>query len=253
MKKFLFSFLFICSLSAAPSTVFVILAHVQKAEDHALWQRCHTSIRQFYPEAPIVIIDDSSIQPLKGNLENTAFIRSAYPGRGELLPYYYFLKERWADKMIFLHDSMFLQRPFTEEELDHPIKFHWYFKNHEWDENQNIALLLERLNLFEETTSWYGCFGTASIIDLSLLEEVESKYNFTQALLPVVKSRSMRMALERVFAIVMFKERYVTKKECSNFGSIHDYPFAFKELNEKMLKVIQLHYPGAILKTWHGR
>ena len=87
------------------TTVFVILAHVRNETDDRLWRKCYKSVRKFYPKIPIVIIDDNSPLPVSADtLSNTSVIRSEFPGGGELLPYYYFLKYRWAKKMVFLHD-----------------------------------------------------------------------------------------------------------------------------------------------------
>lgn len=171
--------------------VFVILSHVRNANDDKLWRRCYQSIKKFHPEAPIVIIDDNSRIPISDNsLDNTILIRSEYPGAGELLPYHYFLTYKWAKKMVFLHDSMFLKRPFSNSELNHSVKFLWHFQDHTWDDDQTINMLLAYLphsadlinyNI-QKKSQWNGCFGVVSIIDLNLLEQVESKYAFTGVL-----------------------------------------------------------------------
>src|SRR5688500_5116665 len=85
------------------SIVFVILCHVRNHDDNRLWVRCYNSVREFYPETLIILIDDNSAVPISThNLKNVTFIRSEYPGSAEILPYYYFLKYQWAEKMIFL-------------------------------------------------------------------------------------------------------------------------------------------------------
>lgn len=241
--------------------VFVILRHVRNENDDKLWRRCYTSIREFYLNVPIVIIDDNSkITVSDDGLDDVIIIKSEYPGAGELLPYYYFLKHKWADKMIFLHDSMLLRRPFRYFELDHPVKFHWYFDVHLWDNDVMINQLLKKmkrsLQLLEynsQKKSWWGCFGVASMVDLSILEEIESKYRFTHALINEIKSREGRMALERIFAILMFIEGHVTKETCSNFGNIFGFPRAWQVIDDDYLEDLKISYPGAILKTWHGR
>lgn len=79
----------------------------------------------------MIIDDNSTINTVNGKLVNTEVIDSEYNGAGEILPYYYFLQHKWADRMIFLHDSMFMNRHFTPNELDSPIRFHWEFSNKE--------------------------------------------------------------------------------------------------------------------------
>ncbi len=60
------------------------------------------------------------------------------------------------------------------------------------------------------------------------------------------------MALQRIFAILMFKEGYVTRTDCSNFGSIFDYPKCWENFDYTYLKFLKDTYPGAFLKTWQG-
>lgn len=249
------------AISIIDKTVFVILRHVRNESDDILWRRCYTSIRQFYLTIPIIIIDDNSRIDLSyDGLDNTIIIKSKHPGAAELLPYYYFLKYKWAAKMIVLHDSMFLKRPFTDSELNHPIKFHWFFSVHLWDDDIRIDNLLVKLknankliNYNHQKALWHGCFGVASIVDLSILEKIERKYLLTSSLVNAIKSRDDRMALERIFGLIMFKEGYVTLADCSNFGCIHDYPRNWQPVDDKFLNYLKSKYPGAILKTWHGR
>jgi len=72
---------------------FIILRHVNSSLTNNYWIRCYDSIRHFYPENSIIIIDDNSdLQFLtEKKLDNTTVINSEYPKRGELLPYYYYL------------------------------------------------------------------------------------------------------------------------------------------------------------------
>jgi SAM-dependent methyltransferase len=118
--------------------VFVITRAIQVEQHKELWYRCYRSIRQFYKNIKIVIIDDNSHLTDNRDAEtlNTLFIKSEFPRAGEILPYYYFLKQKWADKMIVLHDSMFLAREFTDIELNGSVKFLWHFSNHKWDDDQ---------------------------------------------------------------------------------------------------------------------
>ena len=242
------------------SLVFVILTHIKNSNHEALYKKCHESIRQFYPDTPIVIIDDNSTSPLTvEGLTNTIVVRSEYPGAGELLPYYYFLNCKWADKMIFLHDSMFLKRPFTEKELGLPLKFHWHFVANRRDDQFRIESFLSllphsaELLEFNKTNNWYGCFGAASIIRLDALEQIENKYQFTQIYKDVIHTRPERMALERIFGLLAFKENLVQMKDCSNYGTIHKYPHNFRTVKEEVMSQIVETYPGAIIKSWYGR
>ncbi len=265
----LFSF-FACfatiQLHAAESNeediVFVILTHIRDAADDDMFHRCYDSIREFYPTVPVVAIDDNSSYPMSLN-ENDDFtvVQSEYPGAGEILPYYYFLKYRWASKMIFLHDSMRVIRPFTAEELKDPVKFHWYFETHAWDAFYPAIDLLSKLNhasdLIHFNTQhhlWYGCFGVASTVDLDALQQVEDKYNMTEILAQNVYCRNQRCALERIYALIMFKEGYLKPESCANFGEIFSHPSAYTHIPEEGINAIKnSDYPHAIVKTWRGR
>lgn len=241
------------------SLVFVILTRVENESQNYLWRRCYESVRRFYPDTLIVIIDNNSVFPISNeNLTNTAIVHSEYEA-GELMPYYYFVKYKWADKMVFLHDSMLLKRQFTKDELRAPIKFHWKFDVHWFDDDQMINQFLSQLQHGDELIEfnllkqWHGCFGVASTIALDLLEEIESKYAFTASLVNAIRSRSQRMALERILGILMFKEKYVTYANCSNYGIIHYFPGAFLPVSDEQLHDLIVNYPGAIIKTWVGR
>lgn len=242
------------------SLVFVILCHIRNEDDKKSLKKAYDSVIKYYPNDKVVLIDDnSSITPSSKDFPKVSIVRSEYPGCGELLPYHYFLKHKWADKMIFLHDSMFLCRPFFKEELNSPLKFHWDFDMHEWDDDSVINNLLGCLKSAKELiefnilqkNEWNGCFGVTSIISLSTLEKIENKYSFTQSLIKQIKTRDDRMALERIFAILCFNENYLTKNDCSNFGSIQNFPCWF--VKESDVDYVTGSTDSAIIKIWKGR
>jgi hypothetical protein len=43
-------------------------------------------------------------------LYKTTIINSEYHGRGELLPYYYYLQNKFVDKAVIIHDSVFINK-----------------------------------------------------------------------------------------------------------------------------------------------
>ena len=83
---------------------FIILRHVSKPGHNRLWINCYQQIRKFY-KAAIVIIDDNSKQSIvkKIPLINCTIIQSEFPGRGEILPYYYMFKKKLFGKALILH------------------------------------------------------------------------------------------------------------------------------------------------------
>jgi hypothetical protein len=246
------------------SYVFVILRNIKLAQDNDLWISSYNSIRKFYTN-PIVIIDDNStINTVNGRLTDTDIIKSEWRGAGEILPYYYFLKEKWADCMIFLHDSMFLHRPFQPSELNGSIRFHWHFDNEDRDDRKILGLLSLlnksneiRTSFSESTFQWKGCFGGASIIDLDVVEHLEQKYELISKLISTIRTRIDRKAFERILGIVAWYEKLIDSSTPSNFGSILTYPMAFESQNNNIETaahiVSQANYNTSILKVWRGR
>ena len=237
------------------SYVFVILRNIRTIRDNDLWISCYNSIRKFYTNRIIIIDDNSTINTVDGKLTNTEIIKSEFNGAGEVLPYYYFLKYKWADRMIFLHDSMFLHRLFRDNELK-GTKFHWHF-NGEYDKKiTKYVSMLQNKDLVEYVNNpenkWKGCFGAASIIDLDTVIELNNKYEIFSTFVLAIKTRKDREMFERVFGVVLHYENIM---DCSNFGDILQYPGAFETVNmETTLYILgQKGYDTAIVKVWRGR
>jgi hypothetical protein len=248
------------------SYVFVILRNIRTVSDNDLWISAYNSIRKFYTNKIVIIDDNSSINTVDGKLINTTVIKSEFNGAGEILPYYYFLQNKWADRMIFLHDSMFINRPFRPIELEGNIKFHWYFTSNGYDDYKKISNYISLLKNRSDVESfinnsnnqWYGCFGGASICNLDLLEILEENFALFKNLIFLMRSRKDREAFERLLGIVLFYMGEITKDQCSNYGDILKYPDAFKpELNinfETSAHILkQSNYDTAIIKVWRGR
>ena len=247
------------------SYVFVILRHIRTTRDNDLWISSYNSIRKFYKNKIIIIDDNSSVNTVDGKLVNTEVIKSEFNGAGEILPYYYFLKYKWADKMIFLHDSMFLNRPFRDTELEGSIRFHWHFaKSEVFDSkkiNTYISLLTHSTDLqayvTDIDTKWNGCFGATSICDLKQIQYIEEEYKLFTSLVLYIKTRKDRESFERVLGIVLYYEGIFENEQCSNYGLITNYPGAFESENnnyETATNIIrQKGYDTAIMKVWRGR
>lgn len=242
------------------SYVFVILRNIRHTKDNDLWISSYNSIRRFYTN-PIKIIDDnSSINTFNGKLIDTEVIQSEWNGAGEILPYYYFMKHKWADRMIFIHDSMFLSRPFRDSELSDPVRFHWYFTNKKDERRYSsyLSILSHPDPLIEYSknlSSWKGCFGATSIIDLDVVNALEEKYGMFSRLTMAIRTRPDREMFERIFGLILFYEGYVTDHQCSNFGDILRYPGAFESniMNVETALHQVNNYDTAIVKIWRGR
>lgn len=247
------------------SYVFVILRHIRNTRDNDLWISSYNSIRKYYTNKVVIIDDNSSINTVDGKLNNTEVIKSEFNGAGEILPYYYFLKYKWADRMIFLHDSMFINRPFRDLELEDDIKFHWHFSS---SYNGDFRKIINYMSMLKNNTElqtfatdpetlWFGCFGAASICNLSTIQYLEEEYKIFSSLVLSIRTRKDRETFERVFGIVLYYEGIMTDEKCSNYGSILKYPGAFESENTNMETAShvlrQKGYDTAIIKVWRGR
>jgi hypothetical protein len=228
---------------------FIILRHMNDERTKSFWFENYRRIRQFYPENPIMIIDDNSKpnffnKELESTLKNTTIIQSEYPGRGELLPYIYYLRNKFCDKAVILHDSVFLNKPIELDCKDY--KFLWEFE-HNWDEPKLETELLKIFNdsnlleLYNKKDLWKGCFGGMTIISYNFLEEVNNKYDLN-LLINFIKSRTQRQSLERVLALIF---QSFIPKECL-LGNIHNYC----RWGGKYIAMYS-HLP--IIKIWSGR
>ena len=245
------------------SYVFVILRHLRSAQDNALWTSAYQSIRTHYTNKIIIIDDNSQVNTFNGSLVNTEVIESDYRGAGEILPYFYFFQHKWADRMIILHDSMTLHRPFRAAELEGILRFHWHFSIKENTYHTKMALQFSSMRHHEGLlaflngeSQWRGCFGGAAMISYDAVEHLEKKYGFFSTLVLSIKTRKDREAFERMLGAVAFFEKMVEMETCSTFGDIIRYPGAFTDnMNKETTahQVQQATYDTAILKVWRGR
>lgn len=229
---------------------FIILRHVNSELTNNYWMHCYDCIREYYPENEIVIIDDNSNYDFitEKELYKTTIINSEYPGRGELLPYFYYLHNKFFDTAIIIHDSVFINSYIdikTEK-----YTFLWDFK-HKWDvvENETKIIKLfnddELLNFYNNKELWRGCFGCMNIITHDYLVYVNSKYDIS-ILLDYILNRDDRMALERVLACLL----QINYKSNSLFGSIHLYcrwGITYNNINKHNIKKLP------VIKVWTGR
>jgi len=233
---------------------FIVLRHVNSAQTNKYWQLCYDCIRRFYPENKIVIIDDNSNKAYltEKTLYKTEVVASEFPMRGELLPYLYFLKYRYFETAVILHDSTFINR-FVDFRVD-KYKILWTFK-HIWDRVDEEAAMIksfkneELYDFFSNKWAWTGCFGAMAVVDLNFLTRVNQQFNFF-TLVPQITKRTDRMCFERVVAVLFqFCDNKKNGKDDHVFyGEIHDYcPYGIVfQQREKFA-----HLP--ITKVWTGR
>jgi len=238
---------------------FIIIRHINSLMTNLYWQECYSCIRKWYPNK-IIIIDDNSDPNFVTNIDlvNAEIIQSEFPGRAELLPYYYFLKYAWFDDAVILHDSVFIQKPIKFKAVN---KFLWHFEKHIWDNTPGETLVIQGFNnynplleFYKSKDKWNGCFGVMSFISYKMLHDINTKYNFF-SLLRTIKTRHQRMMIERVFAAILFYEANMKKEDCSYFGDIENYcQWNFSEaytFDNYMMDKSKIELP--IVKLWTGR
>ena len=209
---------------------FIILRYVNDDSANLYWSHCYDQIRKFYKNEKIIIIDDNSKNKIKkiGNpLDiNTILINSEFPGRGELLPYYYFYKNRYAKRAVILHDTVFIHKKIKKYLIfTYKYYFLWHFR-HEFNDDETILSVIEKFNdgdnlkkFYKRKKKWKGCFGAMTIINQDYLTFVFNKSNYLQILLQEITTRPKRMAYERIISILL---TYYDINKVSINGDIHE-------------------------------
>ncbi len=237
---------------------FIIIRHVNNKITDLYWKICYQSIRKLYSE-PIIIIDDSSDTTyLNDNihLTNCTIIYDhLHKGKAELLPYYYFYLLHSFDTAIILHDSVFIQSKI-DFNIDEPITFLWSIPHtYNYTITNEIHELLYDLPeyeslmiLYNNTDKWQGSFGVMSIIKWNILNDIVERYDIFNKLLPKIKNREYRSALERVIPLLFYHHSSSPKKYI--FGNIFDYQKWGLTFSDYMINDFT-SFP--IIKVWTGR
>ena len=227
---------------------FIVLRHVNNELTNKYWIKCVDSIRQYYPENTILIIDDNSEYKYitEKTLYKTTIINSEYPKRGELLPYYYYLHNKLFDTAVIIHDSVIVNK-YIDMNVEN-YKFLWEFE-HNWDQIEDETRMINAFNnldlnkFYENKNLWKGCFGCMTIITHDYLTHINNKYDISK-LLDYVLNRYNRCSFERVIACLLQKEG---KKE-TLLGNIHHYCKWGIQFNE-----IDKYTVLPLIKHWTGR
>jgi hypothetical protein len=227
---------------------FIILRHVNNELTNKYWIKCVNSIRQYYPENNILIIDDNSNYEYitEETLYKTTIINSEYPKRGELLPYYYYLHNKLFDVAMIIHDSVIVNK-YIDISVE-KYKFLWYFEHH-WDQIEdetrmiNVFNDLELNTFYENKHLWKGCFGSMTIITHDYLTRVNNKYDISK-LLDCVLDRSNRCSFERVIGCLLEKEG-MEETLLGNIMTYCKWNMRFDEIDE--------YQSLPIIKHWTGR
>jgi hypothetical protein len=252
---------------------FIITRHVNSENTNRYWNHSIKLLRFFYPNKKIVIIDDNSdTNFLKADFDysNVEIIQSEFPGRGELLPYYYFIKNKFFENAVIIHDSVFFHKRINFEVLNGtsvlPL---WHFDSDNENESNTIKLITKLtnkiiiqdklkynvVNTFSimSDKQWSGCFGCQSYINHNFLLHIENKYNIS-SLTEFIQNRTDRCCLERIMGSIFCTEYPKTNISKSIFGNILKYPLTGKytyEMYDTDLKKSTIKRD--VVKIWTGR
>lgn len=249
---------------------FILSRHINSEKTNRYWNHCIKLLRTFYPHKQIVVIDDNSNkQYVKPDHEykNITYIQSEYNGRGELLPYIYYLRNKWFDKAVIIHDSIFFHMRIPFETINTPVIPLWHF---DYDKENvynltrissyiknnlqlNNYLLSQETNVMGLSSKIKSCFGVMSYIDHNFLRYIEHKYNITN-LIKAVHVRQDRCALERILGGIFWLENPDLKKKPSIFGNIHKFPNSFHYNYDTYYKqLMNKEKIKPVVKVWTGR
>jgi len=249
---------------------FIITRHVNSEKTNKYWNTNVKLLRTFYPKKLIVIIDDNSNQDyIKADFDykNIKIIQSEFPGRGELLPYYYFYKNKFFENAVIIHDSVFFNKRVNFEKiLGHKVLPLWHFDSdtENLQNTQRIASSLsnnieiqQRLALNENKLGliyfkWIGFFGAQTFINHNFLCQIQNKYNIIN-MIHSVKNRKDRCSLERIMGAICCIEVPTLNMKKSLFGRIFNYQrwgYSYEEYIEDFKNG---RLPKYIVKVWTGR
>jgi hypothetical protein len=244
---------------------FILTRHVNSEKTNRYWNHCVKLLRVYYPDNQIILIDDNSNQEFVNsyhNYKNLTIIQTEYPGRGELLPYIYFLKYKWFDNAIIIHDSIFFHKRYNFEKFNYNVLPLWVFYNNdsEIDNILRIADCLNNNNIIKSQlmkwnkNTWHSCFGVMCYINYDYLNTINNKYSIIN-LIKIVRNRSDRCALERIFGIIFSFE--LTNKyslfgniNSSHHTKINNCTYNFNDYIELFNKKKIL---APVVKVWTGR
>ena len=248
---------------------FIITRHVNSETTNKYWNHAVKLLRTYYPYRKIVIIDDNSNQELvqaEHEYNNIEIIQSEFHGRGELLPYYYYIKNKFFDNAVIIHDSVFFHTKFNFDLLKNidviPL---WFFPSDKENVSNTIKIshflknsyhIKEKLSKNEvvmmSKSKWYGCFGVQSYINHDFLLKIESKYGITN-MINKVECRADRCCLERIMGCIFFTENTKIAKTKSLFGNIIHYQAWGYTFDQYMDDLKKGTIPKRVVKVWTGR
>jgi len=237
---------------------FIITRKIINETTKQYWKEACRCIRLFYPDDPILIIDDNSDPQYveEVTFTNCTLISNKdFPGSGELCAYYYFHKLRPFDKAVIIHDSIFFQK-YIDFSGVQDVKFIWTFPssyNH-CVPFQNLLsgskLTMIECRRFKCINSWKGCFGVMSVITWTFLNQLEQKSGLLSTIIPHITNRTKREYVERLYGLFCHIVKSSLIRDTSFLGHITEYcpwGLTFKDYQDGKMKDLP------VVKVWTGR
>jgi hypothetical protein len=217
----------------------------------------------------VIIDDNSNYDFVKSEFpyKDIQIIQSEFPRRGELLPYYYYLKYKFFANAIILHDSVFLHKRINFEKLEGVNVLPLWFFNSDTENIENTKRIIAYLknnmvihnNIKKEvnilgmnSNEWIGCFGVQSYINLSFLQRIQAKYDIVN-LINTVTCRADRCCLERIFGVIFSIESPKLLSKKSLLGNIMTYQQWGYTFDQYMTDLKKGTLPRSTIKVWTGR
>jgi hypothetical protein len=258
---------------------FIISRHVNSEKTNKYWNECVRCIQKVHAGIKIVIIDDNSnydfVKP-ETEYDNVEYVQSEYKGRGELLPYYYFWKNRYWDNAVLLHDSVFIQKRIPYKKFKMNVMPLWHFGSIHKENTYNTLRIVNYLKnnylikqkllmkynnhdvsnimSISNKKEWNGCFGVQTYINLEFLSRLQEKYDLFN-MLNCVTTRPDRCCLERIMGIIFFLEDKNIHIYPSLFGDIHSTHKSYSLTYDQHREIIKNNgfAKSAYVKVWSGR
>jgi hypothetical protein len=197
--------------------------------------RCIDSIRKFYFDNHIILVNDSlekyNIEKIFSTDKNIQVIKSYNKGSADQQLFKVLLETTLFDKAVFIQDSMLLNKKLEDiENID--FKFIWHFTNHrvhwdiikepktEYNIKNNILshtdlirhnvlrdyshndefqkFCIDKLNKKNE---WVGCFGGLCMLSKSVLNTLNKDIDFIDNFINSTSNRDRRVN-ESIFALL---------------------------------------------------
>ena len=197
--------------------------------------KCINSIRQFYLNNHIILIDDSTekydLASLFSNDKCIHIIKSYIKGSADQQLFKVLSETLLFDKALFIQDSMILNKKL--ENIDETqFKFIWHFTNHRvhWDTvkeprteyniknniishtdlvkhnilrdyNDNKEFQNFCMEKLYKKNEWVGCFGNLCVLDKKTLNILDNKVKFIERFMKSVTNRNRRVN-ESIFSLI---------------------------------------------------